>query len=121
MAYRYRIAPACHPDKPAIFERRRWPSPSPRSLYRGLPMLGSGSSVFTEAKDFQASLQLLLDLAVQPGRFCARLTWVELPHLHLLRAREALPRVAHVSSPQDCVFAVFPMRRTSALICDGVA
>jgi hypothetical protein len=82
-------------------------------------MLGSGSSVFTATEDFLASLPLLLDLVVQPGQFRARLTWVELPHLHLLRAREALPRIGHVASPRDRVLAVFPMRRASALVCDG--
>ena len=51
-------------------------------------MLGSGSSIFMEADDYQAHLLVPMDLlVVQPGRFRAHLTWVGLPQLHLLHAR----------------------------------
>jgi AraC-like DNA-binding protein len=85
-------------------------------------MLGSGSSIFTDADEYQAHLSLPMDLlVVQPGRFRARLTWVGLPQVHLLHAREALSRVAYVSLPPDPVFVTFPTDQASRLICDGVS
>jgi AraC-like DNA-binding protein len=85
-------------------------------------MLGSGSSIFTEADEYQAHLSLPMDLlVVQPGRFRARLTWVGLPQVHLLHAREALSRVAYVSLPPDPVFVTFPTDQASRLIYDGVS
>jgi len=83
-------------------------------------MPASGSCIFTDADAYQASLHDMLDLVVpEPGKFYARLTWVELPILHLLRAREAAPRVAYVSLPAERVFVTFLTRQGSQLICDG--
>src|SRR4051812_21534272 len=83
-------------------------------------MLGSGSCIFTAVDDYQASLPSTLDLlALQAGQFRARLTWLELPHLNLLHARESLARIACVSLATDRVFVFFPTLRTSTLICDG--
>jgi AraC-like DNA-binding protein len=85
-------------------------------------MLGSGSSIFTDADDYQAHLSLLMELlVVQPGHFRARLTWVGLPRIHLLHAQEALSRVAFVSLPPDQVFITFPTDQDSRLVCDGVS
>ena len=84
-------------------------------------MPASGSCIFTCADGYQASLQGMLDLLVPPAReFHARLTWVELPRLRLLRAREASARVAYLSLPSERVFVTFPTRRDSPLIHDGV-
>jgi AraC-like DNA-binding protein len=85
-------------------------------------MLGSGTSIFTDANDYQAHLSLPMDLlVVQSGRFRAHLTWVGLPQLQMLHAREALSRVAYVSLPPDQVFVTFPTDQASRLICDGVS
>lgn len=85
-------------------------------------MPGSGSSIFTDADDYQAHLALPVDLlAVQPGRFRANLTWVGLPQLQLLHARETLSRVAYVSLPSDQIIVTFPTDQPSRLICDGVS
>ncbi len=82
----------------------------------------SGSCMFTDADDYQASFGGALDLVVaRPRHFQARLTWVKLPHLRLLRAEEALPRAAYVSVPAEPVFVSFPARRNSLLICDGAS
>jgi AraC-like DNA-binding protein len=84
-------------------------------------MPASGSCIFTDSDSYQAWLQEMLDLVVpQPRDFRARLTWVELPSLNLLRAQEASPRVAYISLPLERVFVIFPTQRDSALICDGV-
>src|SRR5271157_4120921 len=84
-------------------------------------MPASGSCMFTDPDSYQASLQEMLDLLVmRPREFHARLTWVELPQLRLLRAEEASPRVAYVSLPPESVFVIFPTQRGLPLICNGV-
>jgi AraC-like DNA-binding protein len=84
-------------------------------------MPASGSCIFIDADDYQASLQQALDLLViPPRRFHACLTWVELPNLRLLRAQEASPRIAYVSLPPEPVFVTFATRRDSPLIYSGL-
>ncbi len=79
-----------------------------------------GTSIFTDADDYQASLMGLLDLlVVQPSEFRSRLTWVTLSKIRLVRAREGAARVAYVSLPPALVFVTFATRRGSLLICDG--
>jgi AraC-like DNA-binding protein len=81
----------------------------------------SGSVIFSDADDYQAKLGEAFDFLVVPRRgFYARLTQVELPHLHLLRAQEALPHVAYVSLPPEYAFVTFLTRRGAPLVCDGV-
>ena len=83
-------------------------------------MPGSGSSVFTDADGYQASLQDMLDLlALRPRDFRARLTWVDLRSLYLLRAQEHARRVAYVTLPPEQVFVTFPTRRDATLITSG--
>jgi AraC-like DNA-binding protein len=84
-------------------------------------MPGSGSSIFTDADGYQATLQGMLDLVVlRPRDFQARLTWVELPNLHLLRAQEASARVACVRLPPQQVFVTFLTQRGPPLIYSGI-
>ena len=83
-------------------------------------MPASGSSIFTDADGYQANLQDLLDLVVlHPRDFKARLTWVELPNLRLLRAQEASARVAYLRPPPEQVFVTFLTRHVSPLIYGG--
>jgi AraC-like DNA-binding protein len=85
-------------------------------------MPASGSSMFTDVEGYQANLRDMMDLLVpRPRLFHARLTWVELSHLGLLRAEETSPRVAYVALPAERVFVTFPTKRDSPLICDGAA
>lgn len=80
-----------------------------------------GSSVFTDADGYQASMRDMFDLlVVRPPAFQARLTWLELPHLHLLRAHETASRVAYVTFPPALSFVTFPTEPSSVLICDGI-
>ena len=84
-------------------------------------MGGSGSALFADADAFQAHLPATTEfLVTHAGRFRARLTWMELTDLHLLLARETMPRIAYVSLPTERVFIIFPTQRASTLICDGV-
>ncbi len=84
-------------------------------------MPASGSSIFTDAEGYQSSLLDLFDLVVpEPRAFHARLTWLNLPSLLMLRAQERAARVAVVRPPADQVLVVFPTRLDSLLVIDGV-
>lgn len=81
-----------------------------------------GSSIFTDADGYQAVIQDILDLLVlQPRAFHARLTWVDLPNLQLLRAREASARVGFLRLPSDQVFATFATAPNSTLHYNDIA
>lgn len=83
-------------------------------------MGSSGSALYTEAGEYEASL---------PGRvrllptddlpFRARLTWMELEHVHLLNARETVSRIAYIALPAERSCAIFPARHGPGLICGG--
>jgi AraC-like DNA-binding protein len=80
-------------------------------------MPDGGSSMFTHAGGYQSQLQDIIDLLVpQPRDFCARLTWLDLAELRLLRARETTPRVGFMRLPADLVFVIFPTRKDSVLV-----
>jgi AraC-like DNA-binding protein len=85
-------------------------------------MPGSGTTQFIDADDYQTSIRgAKFDLVFRSQKnFKARLTWVELHHLRLLRGQENLPRVAHVSLTSDLVFIAFPTRYDPPQIFDGV-
>jgi AraC-like DNA-binding protein len=83
-------------------------------------MGGSGSALFAGSDDYQANLPPTTQLlALQPGRFQARLTWMELADLNLLHARETGPRIAYVSLSPERVFITFPTQRSPTLLYDG--
>lgn len=85
-------------------------------------MLGSGSSIFANADAYEACLPFQTTLvALQPGQFRTRLTWMELPHIRLMHARETLSRIAYVSLPPDQVYLTFPTNRHAPLIHNGVS
>jgi AraC-like DNA-binding protein len=69
----------------------------------------SGTSPFSDPDEYLANFRGAgIDLVFTgPGTFKARLTWVELPQLHLLRAEENLPRIACVSSSSTRVTISF--------------
>ncbi|MFL5279505.1 MAG: helix-turn-helix domain-containing protein [Rhodopila sp.] len=59
-------------------------------------------------------------LVLQPRGFQARVTWLELPLLKLLRLQEASTRIAFVRLPPEFIFITFPIVRGTPLICDGI-
>src|SRR5271154_3189858 len=81
-----------------------------------------GTTKFTDADDYHAGVRgAKFHFVFSCQRdFEARLTWVELRHLCLLRGQENLPRVAHVSLTPDSVFVEFPTRHNAPLIYNGV-
>jgi AraC-like DNA-binding protein len=85
-------------------------------------MQASGTYKFTDVGNYQSSIRRAkcnYVLSCQKD-FEARLTWVELRHLHLLHAQENLPRVAHVSLTPDLAFVAFPTRYDPPQIYDGI-
>jgi AraC-like DNA-binding protein len=85
-------------------------------------MQGSGTTKFTDVGAYQSSIRgAKYNFVFSCQRdFEARLTWVELRHLSLLRAQENLPRVAHVSLTPALAFVAFPTRYDPPQICDGI-
>jgi AraC-like DNA-binding protein len=82
-------------------------------------MGGSGSALFAGSDDYQANLPPTTHLlALQPGQFQARLTWMELADLNLLHARETGPRIAYVSLSSERVVITFPTQRNPTLTYD---
>jgi AraC-like DNA-binding protein len=78
---------------------------------------------FTDPESYVASLRAMaVELVVTgSGRFDGRLTWAQLPHIDLLRAEEALPRIAYISLQPPALFATFPTGPEPALLINGVA
>src|SRR3954452_9960674 len=66
----------------------------------------SGTSTCSDPDDYQSTFRAArINLVIASrGDFKARLTWVELHDLHLLRSQESLPRIAYVSLPSVRVF-----------------
>jgi AraC-like DNA-binding protein len=85
-------------------------------------MSKSGTAKFTDADDYRASVDgAKFNLVFSCQRnFQARLTWVELRNLRLLRGQENLPRVAYVSLTLGSVFVALLARHDSPPVCDGV-
>ena len=87
-------------------------------------MVHSGSAAFTNLNDYQTSIGLVgmsVNL-ILPGNadFRARLTWLKQRHLHLLSARESVPRIASLSFVPTRAFVSFPVIAKKAIICGGV-
>lgn len=66
-------------------------------------MVQSGTARFTNADDYQAGLGIGgVDLKLVLGSsadFNACLTWLKLGHVHLLSARESVPRIVRIVLP----------------------
>src|SRR5215203_291011 len=85
-------------------------------------MPASGTSTYTDPDDYQANVRgarVELVLACR-GDFKARLTWVELRDLHVLRSQESLPRIAYVALAPERLFVAFPTHNDPPPIWGGV-
>ena len=86
-------------------------------------MPNCGSTKFTEADDYQASARggVSFNLVFNCQKdFKARLTWLKLRHLFLLRGQETLPRVAHIALTPEQIFIALPSSNNPPIIYDGV-
>lgn len=81
-----------------------------------------GTAIFSDPGDYQAGIrEAKFNFTFNHQKdFKARLTWVELRKVRLLRGQENLPRVAHVSLTSDSVFIALPTFHDPLPICDGV-
>jgi AraC-like DNA-binding protein len=86
-------------------------------------MPGSSTNRFIDADDYRLGLADIFAAftVTAPGAFAAHATRITLRHLHLLRAREALSRVAVVALPQELVFISFSADPALPLVWRGVA
>ena len=89
-------------------------------------MAGNGTATFSSPDDYQAGIGgasskgASVNLIVTGGGdFRARLTWLNLHGLRLLRGSENLPSVAYVALPPERVVVLFPTS-TAPLIWGGL-
>jgi AraC-like DNA-binding protein len=85
-------------------------------------MAENGTATFANPGDYQvgfggAGVRLIL---TGGGDFNARLTWLNLRRLHVLRASENLPRIAFLSFSPARVFVSFPTNASPFLTCGGL-
>lgn len=73
-------------------------------------MDGSGTTTFTDPDDDRASVigARINFVLTGCGDFKARLTWVKLRHLSLVRRQDNVPRIAFVTLPPKLVVVAFP-------------
>jgi AraC-like DNA-binding protein len=86
-------------------------------------MPGGATGCFTEPDNYVANFRAMtMELVItRPGQFDGRLTRAQLPHIDLLCAQEALPRIAYVSLRPPSLFVTFLMQPGPALLLNGVA
>ena len=85
-------------------------------------MVENGTATFTNPDDYQAGIgDASVNLIVTGGGdFNARLTWLNLRRLHVLRASENLPRIAIISLSPAQVFVSFPTSAGPPLTYGGL-
>jgi AraC-like DNA-binding protein len=84
-------------------------------------MAESGTATFSNPDDYQAGIgEASVSLIVTGGsNFSARLTWLNLRRLYVLRGCENLPRIAHLSLSPTQAFISFPTNAALPLTYDG--
>ena len=85
-------------------------------------MVENGTATFANRDDYQAEIgDASVNLIVTgAGDFNARLTWLNLRRLHVLRACENLPRIAFISVSPAQVFVSFPASAGPPLTYSGL-
>ena len=82
----------------------------------------NGTTIYYERDDFQTSFRdAAINLVViGPGKFTARVTSVNLPHLRFFVVEESLPRIAYAALPGESVNVGFPLRFQRSSIWGGI-
>jgi AraC-like DNA-binding protein len=85
-------------------------------------MTESGTATFSNPDEYPAGIGNATVSLVLTGRgdFKARLTWLKFRHLHAVRSRENLPRIAHVSLSAGRVFASLSFKSETPTTWSGV-
>jgi AraC-like DNA-binding protein len=86
-------------------------------------MAECGTATFTNPDDYRSGIGGTKVNLVLTGRgdFKARLAWLKLRHLHVLRSRESMPRITYVSLPPSRAFVSFPLGSGAAATWSGIA
>src|ERR1700724_1476527 len=119
-SFRSRIAGSKVIPHPARFSdcRSRWRRTS-NEMDR---MAESGTLTFASPDDYRAAITAgTVNLIVTGGgSFNARLTWLNLGHLHVFRGRENLPRIGFFSLSPAQTFVSFPTKAGAPLTYGGI-
>jgi AraC-like DNA-binding protein len=85
-------------------------------------MAENGTATFANPDDYQAGIgdASVNFIVTSGGDFNARLTWLSLRRLHVLRGCESLPRIAFISLSPAQVFVSFPASEGSPLTYSGL-
>ena len=85
-------------------------------------MQKNGTERFTDADVYRANIRgAKVNFVFSSQRnFEARLTWLELAHLRLMRGQETLPRVAHIAFSPALIFITFPLSHDPPQVCNGI-
>lgn len=85
-------------------------------------MVDCGTTTITDPEEYRARLpRASINLVLtSPGDFKARLTWVTLRGLTLIRIEEKLPRVAFLRLAPGLLFLTFPIRNQLPTLWGGV-
>jgi AraC-like DNA-binding protein len=85
-------------------------------------MLGCGTTTFTDPEEYRVGIPgaRINVVLTGSGDFKARLTWVNLRRLRLVRIEENLPRIAFVTLAPGPVFLSFAMRHTAPVCWNEV-
>jgi AraC-like DNA-binding protein len=86
-----------------------------------MAMIGCGTATFTDPDDYRASVPgAAIDLVLTGSdRFRARVTWVNMRRLNLVRLEESVARVAAVSLAPTRLFVSFPLNRDPGPVWNG--
>jgi AraC-like DNA-binding protein len=85
-------------------------------------MLGCGTTTFTDPEEYRVGIPgARINVVLSgTGDFKARLTWVNLRHLRLVRIEENLPRIAFVRLGPGPIFVSFATRHTAPVYWNEV-
>lgn len=85
-------------------------------------MIGCGTNTFTDPDDYRMNVPGAgINLVVTgPGDFKARLTWIRLNRVALVRAEERAPRIAFVTLAPGQVFVSLPLHHDPPAMWNGV-
>jgi AraC-like DNA-binding protein len=85
-------------------------------------MAENGTATFANPDDYRAAIgsMTVSFIVTAGGDFNARLTWLNLRHLHVFRARESLSRIGFFSLSPAQTFVSFPTKAGALLTYEGV-
>ena len=85
-------------------------------------MVDCGTTTITDPEEYRARLPCTSISLVLGGRgeFKARITWVNLRRLGIIRIEEKVPRVAFLAPSPGSIFVTFPIRTQLPLVWGGV-